>query len=83
MNTMKIRKGSEIHTIAGHLEVEHFNGCIVWCKSFIWQVVNDEVMELYDGELCLTLNEIAHKVKENIGRNVRVIWDDENPLVGR
>ena len=72
MRKETITKGSEISTLAGYMVATGYNGSIVYLDEY--ETDEDGEAEKV-GERMLTLDEIAHEMKNVDGMNHKVIWE--------
>jgi len=73
MKRETITTGTEISSLEGKLVITGYNGHIVYVDEY---TLLDEGEYKFNTKRMLTLNEIAHEMKEVDGLNYKVIWED-------
>ncbi len=78
MNRVVVKEGFTYTSTEGYTVCNGYNGSIVYCTEHETDIDGNETGNT--NEQMLTLNEIAHRLKDFDygGRNCKVVWSDED-----
>lgn len=71
-----IKEGFRFNSSEGYVECCNYNGSIVYCTEYECDEEGYETGKTYAR--MLTLNEIAQYLKDEDGKNHKVMWEDSD-----